>query len=153
VILAILGMVSAIPALAGELPGRPEPPELLATDCAAPMVLTPGKPPPPGLVDDAGLVTCGGQLLPTAAFLHYRNLAAWGDAVADLYAIDAAVAAFKLEQSQARAAELAELLAEPEPLLDRPAVNRTIGAVSMLGAVGVGILVVRAGTEAQPAGR
>lgn len=142
----ILGMVSAIlaSAFAGDLPDRPEPPELLPDDCRAPVAFVPGQVVSIDVVDLESRVVCGGQLLPTAAFLHYRNRAAWGEAVADLHAIDQAVWTYKVEDRDVRIAELEAELASSARFWERPGVNRAIGAGSMLLAVGVGILVVKA---------
>ncbi len=143
-------VLAALAADAPEPPPLPPEPSFVAVpgSCENPVDLIVGKPPPASLVDpDTGLVKCRAVALGAdhAATLqvyyeaHVPELRArWKtdvDELRKLYALDTGALERDLAWERERAEWLVAELNGPVPLLERPAIARTVGRIETLGVV------------------
>lgn len=115
----------------------PEPPAPVAQECPEAVDLVVGRPLPPGLVGDDGLVTCYGTVLPTSDLADLLLVDAWARRAVPR----GARLVVELGWQEERYARLSAAYDEPTPWLQRPDVQRTIGRIEtaavMLLAVGI----------------
>ena len=126
------------------LPDRPEPLAPVTGQCSKSIGLVPGRPVPPALVDEEGLVRCSAVAMPTSEALDLVALEAWGDAVAARYRIDVG----DLQRREAWWKSRVAVLEQPPPFWETPAVARWGGRAEVLVVVaalaGIGVAVERA---------
>jgi hypothetical protein len=125
--LAILLLQTAL----AEPPERPAAPEPLEGECPGAVGFTHGNAVPGGIVGSDGLVLCSGVLSPLSDYQDLLQTEAWAEALDARYRLD--VAHLTLERDWYH--QQLELIQQPLPLLERPAVILTMGITSGVAVV------------------
>jgi hypothetical protein len=125
--LAILLLQTAL----AEPPGRPVAPEPLEGECPGTVGFTHGNAVPGGIVGGDGLVLCSGVLSPLSDYQDLLQTEAWAEALDSRYRLDTAHLVLERDWYQ----QQLELIQQPLPLLERPAVILTMGITSGVAVV------------------
>lgn len=122
------------------LPKRPSVEQPLDTQCPAEVALVPGKPIPPGLVGEDGLVACGGIVVPTSYYADLLNSETAYDHLRRWTKIELTTYQALLQASERESDWWKAKATAPVPLSARPWFNQALGAGSVIaGAVVVNL--------------
>lgn len=116
-----------------DLPARPEPPVIVAGQCAKVLPLRKGHALPPMLLSPSQQAACSAVAVPLSDYADLLATEKWATAVSAQYKVD--IAALKADRDWYKAKLEEE--SKPPPFLERPGTQRWFGRLETLVTVGV----------------